>query len=453
MKIQYLRKQKVIYIFNYFLQNNKGDYLDQCISSVDLINFLVQDFRDYQDILNNKLKIKNVEVNIIQLVQETINLFIKQANDKQIQIQNIVKNKIPQIIYIDKTKFQQILVNLISNSLKFSPQNSSIQTFLEQKNGQIIFSIQDQGIGMTKKEKERLQYLLKEGFTEERISKNSSGYGFGLSVSNILIQKLNKSDNANNKQQGLNFNSEKQKGCFFYFSISYIEQNNLQSNSINNPTIININDNEYIQIQSNSPNKQKSKRNTQIKQLLLSQLQIKASEKGSINLDQENKEIINTKVRSTKKITKSIYVLNQYNDIPYILIVDDTQTNHNSLQIFLNKVFNFPLENIVHAYNGMEGVSQFLIYQGKLKLIFMDINMPIMDGMAATQKIRNILQMQVNSQSQTKIIAYTAYNDPETEKECFNQGFDYYLSKPVSKQSLEQVLFENNILQILESHH
>ena len=57
-----------------------------------------------------------------------------------------------------------------------------------------MFSITDQGIGMSQEEQSKLEYLLKYGYCDKVISESSSGYGFGLSLSNKLIHKMNKEE-------------------------------------------------------------------------------------------------------------------------------------------------------------------------------------------------------------------------------------------------------------------
>jgi PAS domain S-box-containing protein len=146
----------------------------------------------------------------------------------------------------------------------------------------------------------------------------------------------------------------------------------------------------------------------------------------SQNLNQPSDHIITSyKVEEIKKtLIKNGQGLN-------ILIVEDNRVN----QLVTKKMLQQMAREITIANNGKEAVNLFL--KKNFDLIFMDIQMPVMDGKQATKKIRE-LEKQTNSH--TPIIALTA-NAMKGDREQFIAcGTDEYLSKPLKKENLIKVM-------------
>lgn len=98
---------------------------------------------------------------------------------------------------------------------------------------------------------------------------------------------------------------------------------------------------------------------------------------------------------------------------------------------------HFPKAEIIEAQNGQEAVEAFELHQPNL--IFMDVQMPIKDGFAATRSIREI---EGDSGVQTPIIALTA-GALQTEKEaCLAAGMNYFMTKPLEKQKILDLVRE-----------
>ena len=114
-----------------------------------------------------------------------------------------------------------------------------------------------------------------------------------------------------------------------------------------------------------------------------------------------------------------------------ILLVEDTPVNQ-QVSLGMLKQLGFDAEL---AENGAEAVS--LYQQKSFDLILMDIQMPVMDGYEATSSIRGIEQKTGHS---TSIVALTAHAMGGDREKCIEKGMDDHLSKPLSKQSLIDVL-------------
>ncbi|KAL4498582.1 hypothetical protein ABPG72_019700 [Tetrahymena utriculariae] len=111
-----------------------------------------------------------------------------------------------------------------------------------------------------------------------------------------------------------------------------------------------------------------------------------------------------------------------------ILIVDDTMFNVIALKALL---LNLTKNSIVieEAFNGVQAMQKVLQNQEQFDLIFMDVNMPVMDGLQATENIKQICR-------NNKIIIVTAFSDETNRSECISIGADGFLTKPVKIKDL-----------------
>ncbi len=120
---------------------------------------------------------------------------------------------------------------------------------------------------------------------------------------------------------------------------------------------------------------------------------------------------------------------------PVILVAEDVQMN---LILMRTLIKNFiPDAKIYEAYNGMEAFN--ITAAQKPDLIFMDVQMPVMDGLASTRQIR---KEEKKKNSHTTIIALTAGTSQMDREKCLQAGMDYYLSKPINQKELQNTLYK-----------
>jgi len=117
---------------------------------------------------------------------------------------------------------------------------------------------------------------------------------------------------------------------------------------------------------------------------------------------------------------------------PNILIVEDNEDNQHLIRIYLSKAkFNYAFAN-----DGMEAIALFK--KGNFNIVFMDIQMPVVNGYEATKTLRKFEKE--DNRDRTAIIALSAYIQQEDIEKSFNAGCDAYLTKPVSKKNLFDVI-------------
>jgi CheY-like chemotaxis protein len=113
-----------------------------------------------------------------------------------------------------------------------------------------------------------------------------------------------------------------------------------------------------------------------------------------------------------------------------ILLAEDNIVNQNLVKIMLNKAGH----QVELACNGSEAIEKLSITNDDFDLIFMDIQMPVMDGLEATKVIRN------KGYGDIPIIAMTASAMEEDRARCLKAGMDGYLTKPVRMEVVKEMI-------------
>jgi len=117
-----------------------------------------------------------------------------------------------------------------------------------------------------------------------------------------------------------------------------------------------------------------------------------------------------------------------------ILVVDDNAVNRMVMAGMLKKC----QQTASYAENGLDAVNMIAASDALFDVVFMDCEMPIMDGYTATKKIRE-WELASNN-SRMLIVALTAHALPEQAQICKDNGMDEYMAKPINLRALEDVL-------------
>jgi signal transduction histidine kinase/ActR/RegA family two-component response regulator len=142
-------------------------------------------------------------------------------------------------------------------------------------------------------------------------------------------------------------------------------------------------------------------------------------------------EIIELQRKGARPEDPASVILSNYAFSKHLLIVDDDAFNRTVLERLL-KSFSLKMDL---ACNGEEAVE--MSRNRDYDFVFMDISMPVMDGMQATIAIREIDRLRGRM---TPIVAFTAHTEPEMRKRCVESGMNGYVVKPVNKVELELLL-------------
>lgn len=123
-----------------------------------------------------------------------------------------------------------------------------------------------------------------------------------------------------------------------------------------------------------------------------------------------------------------------YSDINWegktVLVAEDEEINF----LFIDTILSATKATVIHAWNGKQAVDY--VKKNAVDLILMDIKMPIMDGLTATKKIKDL-------QPSLPIIAQTAYTLSDDREKCKEIGCVAYLTKPIRKNELLSAIMEH----------
>ena len=389
------------------------------------------------------------------------------AISKKIKFYFSISPNFPILLYGESQMILQIINNLLSNAMKFTFNGFISMKFIWDNNlDGFHFIIQDSGIGMTSDQ----QKIIFSRFiqADPSIARIAGGTGIGLSLVQDLIFKLKGS---------ITFESLIGIGTTFRIFIPIeslylpFSTKNFLNNFENLILIIDeINDNsnliEFIEFYNFKPilfnnlnesinfinlNYQKIKgifidhnlvlnfkniinNNLILNIYLCSLLDPGITTNLNINLTRpilpDNLRNLLKLIKFKKQIKINNLILNEQIQSKKILVVEDNKTN----QFVMSKI----LEKLNCEYsiteNGIEALNE--LNNKKFDLIFMDCQMPILDGLETTKRIRNSNKIYKN----IPIIALTARVIEGDEENCLLSGMNGYLSKPVRMQQIIDVI-------------
>ncbi len=194
------------------LDENQSEYMSTVKESANSLMEIINDILDFSKIEAGKLDLNTEEVNIIKLTHQVIELFKHQARQKDISLDLSIDPDVPVFIFVDAIRLKQILVNLISNALKFTSFGQihlDIHCIASTEEKSILqFSVKDTGVGIKEYNQEKIfQSFVQEDNTTTR---KFGGTGLGLAISNKLLGLMN---------SRLQLISKLGEGSNFYFEI------------------------------------------------------------------------------------------------------------------------------------------------------------------------------------------------------------------------------------------
>lgn len=192
-------------------------------SCIELSKYL-HDIIDYYLLVNKKIVYHNDKYNIINNINQILNYYKTTILDKKIIIKKYICNK---TIFIDKQRLNQILYNIIDNSIKYTKDQINIKIWNE--NNTYYFNIYDNGNGIPISEKQNIFKPFYQ-YKNNMICNDDLGLGLGLTISSLLI----------NAMKG----NIKILSCTNEFNILFsINSNNYNQQLLNNTSPINVNNN------------------------------------------------------------------------------------------------------------------------------------------------------------------------------------------------------------------
>ena len=173
------------------LNEEQQDYLAALRSSGQTLLAVINDVLDFSKIEAGKLQIEALVFDVRQILNESMALFVPQMKQKQLAFHYSVDKDVPALICTDPSRLRQILLNLVSNAMKFTEQGSvAVQLSAKMLNGQryLYGVVRDTGIGMD--ESQQADLFKQFSQTDKTISRRYGGTGLGLAICQRLCQLM-----------------------------------------------------------------------------------------------------------------------------------------------------------------------------------------------------------------------------------------------------------------------
>jgi signal transduction histidine kinase len=191
-------------------KNSTDDFLKNSLKIIDkqinTLTGLIADLLDVSKIKSGSLVLQKDHFEITDLIEDVVAEITHIDPDYSISF----SKKIPAVVYADKERIGQVLINFLTNAIKYSPNSRKISVENSTGNDHVIVSVEDSGIGISKSDQEKIfeRFYRAEGKNE----KTFPGFGIGLFIAAEIIKR---------HDGHIGVTSEPGKGSVFYFSIPF----------------------------------------------------------------------------------------------------------------------------------------------------------------------------------------------------------------------------------------
>lgn len=459
------------------LTGNQTEHLQTIEKSANNLLKIINDILDFSKLEAGKLALENIPFDFQDALEEVVNLQATSAHEKGLELTLRIDPNIPAGLVGDPMRIQQVLTNLVGNSIKFTERgNIDISVELRSHKEEFVdlqFMVRDTGIGIS----ERQQAQLFQAFSQAdaSISRRYGGTGLGLVITQKLVSQMGGE---------ISLTSRLHQGSTFWFTLRLY----ITDIPVNDPI-----DTQSLQ-QQHLLLIEKNMKAASVTQKMLEQEGLKVSYRSSIpdeetlsfdyvllslspnmpfNMDDIDHWVLQAKTLAPHVIVgipstqlalsdtllhryqlpcitkpfarkKLLQLLMHPNDTPQtekkplppksllplqVMTVDDNPANLKLITALLQE----RVHTVIPCCSGLEAIQQAELHP--FDMILMDIQMPQMDGVSAAQAIR-----QIPHHANTPIIAVTAHAMSGERERLLSAGMDDYLTKPLEESVLQNVL-------------
>jgi signal transduction histidine kinase/CheY-like chemotaxis protein len=454
------------------LNKEQREYASVIRTSGQALLSVLGDILDFSKIESGKLELELREVDLRACVEETLDLFSASAAEKGVDLAYYMTSDCPETCVSDPTRLRQVLANLVGNAVKFTHEGD-ISVHITREGNLIHFFVRDSGIGISPDVRSRLFKPFSQ--VDASTTRRYGGTGLGLAISKRIVELLG---------GDIYVDSEPGKGSTFHFTITlrpgtrnappqpWLQGKNaviIDRSAAIRDALVHMLAQWGMQSQSFSDLAEAiTWTNTHPVDLVL--LDVAKLPDTPITFESPQRPplvllVSMHRLRAAKEIpdiagivSKPIRRSQCYETLlslfgetqqpqttspnpagaptlgeqfpARVLLVDDNSINQKVALIMLERL-GFRADV---AGNGAEAVD--FVKNGAYDIVFMDVQMPVLDGLEATRQIR---QTALTS-AQPWIIAMTAEALSGDEARCLAAGMDGYVTKPVQLSTLANAL-------------
>ena len=460
----------------------KTEHLQTIEMSANGLLTIINDILDLSKIDAGKLVLENIDFNVRETLEEVLTINAPEAHKKSLELVSLIYSDVPPFLTGDPLRIKQVLTNLISNAIKFTPQgNITIRVLaLDEDVNQatVKFEITDTGIGLNEDQKKKLFKAFSQA--DSSTSRQFGGTGLGLVISQHLVTAM---------QGDIGVESAEGEGATFSFSVTLKKSHQqprplmelkaqqiliMESASSTRLSITHLLEQWHVRY-SDTDNRdillqtllRKQQNNDPADAVIigLSRKELYHSDTAKLfkQVNSYNIPIIalintvNSKeleyaqtLGATQSISKPLQSKKLFSSLclglgkehdrrpemkreqvsaPTILAVDDNDANLKLVAVLLEDMGI----KVIAATSGPEALLK--LEQNKIDMIFMDIQMPGMNGLEATKLIR-----QKKAPKDLPIIALTAHAIADEKDKILQAGMNDYQTKPINNDQLMQCI-------------
>lgn len=349
-------------------------------SLLDTINNIL----DLSKIEAGKMELDEVEFSVKKELDKSISIVSQTAKDKNIKVVEDYDDMIPHTLFGDATRFRQILLNLLANAVKYTDKGSiDVKVQMDDKTEDYVTlktTIKDTGQGISN---DSLKMLFRPFSQVHSIRSNRQGTGLGLVICKEFINLMG---------GDIEVDSELGKGTIFEFTVKL----GLRPSSFEQKL-----DYDKIAGRSEEPRKKTKVGEEEISEQ--SEFK-KAIDIATTYVDDSNKK--------------------------RVLLVEDNPISQN-VEVKLLKSVGYVVDAVSSGEEAITAVAT-----GRYSCVLMDIEMPGMDGLVSTQKIREL----ASEVKDIPVIAVTAHSSMKDREKCLAAGLNDYIAKPISINFLKMTI-------------
>ncbi len=468
------------------LSEEQDELVDTIHSSSMHLLELVNAILDFSKINSNSLALEQVSFNLFRQIEDTVDTHALMASQKDVELGLYIDPTISPVLIGDPIKISQVIINLVGNAIKFTDSFGRVNITIEKmketaETSTLKFSVSDTGIGIDSAQQEHIFNPFSQATSS--ISKKFGGTGLGLAISSKLVALMGGT---------LQVVSELEVGSIFYFTLTLDKADTTEVTSYANQftdlrvglllpnravdreidyylqrylrylgTDFDILFGEEILAESHPPlpdilfvDQRYTRRENELDQVLALDTKIilmtTATIKKEYQFDASSVDRIVYKpmnltkvVRALKSSTKPTEMEHNEADREqfsglHVLIAEDNQVNQKLMERILEKLD----VTVSIANNGEKALS--LYKRDTFDMIFMDIQMPVMDGVEASQSI--IAYEQEEALPHVPIIALTGNTSTKDRAFYLDAGMDACLAKPIDVKEIIHLIKEYSLL-------
>ena len=357
-------------------------------SSITLLG-IINDILDTSKIESGKMELVPTKYDSKTLIKNIINMISYRAKEKNLRFDVQVDENIPSILYGDDVRLKQIIVNILTNAVKYTKEGSV--TFIvngtkEDDLYKLHVEVTDTGIGIKEENLDKIFDAFER--VDESKNKYIEGTGLGMSITKQLITLMGSK---------IEVKSVYGEGSTFAFDVV---QKIIEEKPIGNIFEENKDTSGNYNVENNFAN---AKDNAQGSVHSSVQESIQGNTKGNVQENLRGK----------------------------ILVVDDNELNRKVIIQLLKKTEL----TIKEASSGREALG--IIENEHFDIILLDHMMPEMDGIETMTELKNSMADKIEN---TKVIVMTANSIVGAREEYMEVGFDDFISKPIFPEELDKLL-------------